>query len=113
MLDFIQEAEKLTVENSRLIEENKDLHRTVEALQNKVQQIEASLEEKNMYLVRLAEEMTKRENAVQMNERLLTEANQRVSETVCVFMVQDCTCTYIFIVLSSMISFRSCSWSSL
>ena len=74
----MQEGEKLTLENSKLIEENKDLHETVTALQSKTQEIEASLEEKETYVLKLAEEVTKRENAIKMNEEQLTIANQKV-----------------------------------
>lgn len=73
-----QEIEKLTLENSKLVEENKDLHGTVEVLQEKTQEMEASLEEKTTYLTRLVHEITTREEKIEVNEQLLIEANKRV-----------------------------------
>lgn len=74
----MQEVEKLTLENSKLVEENKDLHETVNALQSKAQEIEALLEEKTTYVLKLADEVTKRDNAIKMTEEQLTIANQKV-----------------------------------
>lgn len=74
----MQEVEKLTLENSKLIEENRDLHETVNALQGKTQEMEASLEEKDTYVLKLADEVTKRDNAIKLNEEQLTIANQKV-----------------------------------
>ena len=73
-----QEVERLTLENSKLAEENQDLHRTVGALQEKNTEVEASLEEKTNYLLRLAEEVTAREEKILTNEQLLSSANQKV-----------------------------------
>lgn len=83
-----QEAEKLTLENAKLAEENKDLHKTVEALQKKNQEVEASLEEKTNYLLRLAEEVASREEKILTNEQLLSNANQKV----CVLLTTMCVC---------------------
>ena len=70
--------ERLTLENSKLAEENQDLHRTVETLQEKNREVEASLEEKTNYLLRLAEEIASREEKILTNEQLLTNAHQKV-----------------------------------
>ena len=73
-----QEVERLTLENSKLAEESQDLHRTVETLQEKNREVEASLEEKANYLLRLAEEIASREEKILTNEQLLTNAHQKV-----------------------------------
>ena len=92
----LQEVERLTLENSKLVEENQDLHHTVEALQSKAGELEASLEEKTSYLVRLADEVTARVESSKKNEQLLAEANQKVcicfsvSFAVCVIHVHVC-----------------------
>lgn len=98
---LIQEVEKLTLENSKLIEENKDLHETVDILQSKTQEMEASMEEKNTYLLKLADEMTKRDATIKTNEELLTAANQKVCIRLLTFKtlacVYVCTCTCIHV----------------
>lgn len=81
---LLQEVERLTLENAKLVEENKNLHETVDALQSKAQETEASLEEKNTYVLKLADEMTKRDNAIKMNEEQLTVANQKVCVYTCI-----------------------------
>lgn len=69
----------MTLENSKLAEENQDLHHTVDALQEKAQQTETSLEEKTAYLLQLADEVTSREHKILTNEQLLQVANEKVS----------------------------------
>ena len=82
----IKEAEKLTLENAKLAEENQNLQKTVEVLQKKAQQTEASLEEKSTYLLRLADEVTSSQQKILTNEQLLSEASQKVC-VVCVCVV--------------------------
>lgn len=107
----MQEAEKLTLENSKLIEENKDLHETVDVLQSKTQEMEASLEEKNTYLLKLADEMTKRDDTIKMNEELLTATNQKVCIHLLAFKTLVCvyvyTCIYMYVYVH-----RLCYWSN-
>ena len=73
--------ENLTLENSKLVEENRDLHDAVEALHSKAREIE---EETSATLMRLAEDVTQRDELIKKNEELLAEANQRVCVVVCV-----------------------------
>ena len=77
--------EQLTLDNSRLTEENKDLLGTVGALEVKVRESEAELMEKTEFLTektelltRVAEELAQRGAAAEANKEMLTEANQRV-----------------------------------
>ena len=66
------------MDNSKLIEENKNLHGTVEVLQSRTDEMEGSLEEKTAYLLRLADEITAREEKIKTNTQLLSEADQKV-----------------------------------
>ena len=87
----IKEAEKLTLENAKLAEENQNLQKTVEVLQKKAQQTEASLEEKSTYLLRLADEVTSSQQKILTNEQLLSEASQKVCVVcVCVWCGVHC-----------------------
>ena len=79
----LQEVEQLTLDNSRLTEENKDLLGTVGALEVKVRESEAELTEKTELLTRVAEELAQRGAAAEANKEMLTEANQRVCVYVC------------------------------
>ena len=79
----------MTLDNSRLIEENGNLQKTVDLLQSQAEESEVALGVKDECLGKLAEELNQWEVVVREKEKLLTTANGRVSP-VCVDVL--CVC---------------------